>query len=130
MATSVVVGALTVGGPILDVTLDDRGSPERARITAAWAATVSGALLPPEASRIGTRRYVSKRTWDRTLRFYREAYRRKRGIIWKQVDTPPGIKAIHIANIRTRRRWDGINVYRAEGRVTIFVLTADRRGTK
>lgn len=127
MATSTFVGALTVGGSLLGdlpsgwVGSDPTGAPT------AWAATVSGAQLPPEVSRIDKRRYLSKRTWDRTLRFYREVYRRKRGIIWKRIDTPPGIKAIHIANTRARRRWDGLNLYEANGRVTIFVLaTSDR----
>lgn len=95
-------------------------------IGAALAATVSGAQLPPEVSRIESRRYRSKRDWDRTLRFYRSVYSRKRGIIWKQIDTPPGVKGVHIANTRAGRRWDGINIYEAGGKVTIFILPTPR----
>lgn len=95
-------------------------------IRTAAAATVSGASIPPEVSRVGRGRYRSKRDWDRTLRFFRGVYGRKQGIIWKRLDTPPRVKAIHIANTRARRRWDGINIYESEGKVTIVVLPAER----
>ena len=123
-ATVTVVAALSMGGVGLGPTAGILGG------ATASASTVSGAQLPAEVSRIDRQRYLSKRSWDRTIKFYQGVYGRKRGIIWKRIDTPPGIKAIHIANTRARRRWDGINIYEAEGKVTIFVLPALRGGRK
>ena len=98
--------------------------------TEALAATVAGAQLPPDVSKIDAQRYLSKRDWDHTIKFFQGVYGRKEGIIWKRIDTPPGVKALHIANTKARRRWDGINLVEADGKVTIFVLPAARSVSK
>lgn len=88
----------------------------------AEAAKVHGATILDESKKTGPSRFQSRRDWDRTIRFFRRVYGKKKGIVWSQMDTPPGVKGIHIANIRRTRKWDGINIYQHKNRIEIFVI--------
>lgn len=89
----------------------------------AEAKRVFGALIPDEVHRVDDARYRSRRDWDKTLRFFRSVYKRTSGVVWRRIETPPNVKAIHIQNTRRKRKWDGINVYETKsGKVFIYVL--------
>lgn len=89
----------------------------------AEAKRVFGAAIPDEVRRIDEGRFRSRRDWDRTLRFFRSVYRRTSGVVWRRIETPPNVKAIHIQNTKRKRKWDGINIYETKGgKVYIYVL--------
>lgn len=78
--------------------------------------------------RVGDDRFKSTEDWEKTLRFLKGVYGGKPGIVWKTVDAPPKVKAIHIANTVPRRTWEGINVYETGGEIFIFVIKAEPEG--
>ena len=89
-------------------------------VSAADARAV-GAQLPDGAEKVAENRYRSPKSWDETLRFYRQSYppRYTRRTIADQ----PGVKAVHIDNPDAKPgSWDGLNIYEAKGEVRIFVL--------
>lgn len=84
-------------------------------------ARVAGAALPEGAEKVAENRFRVSRSWDETIRFYRQSYppRYTRRAIVDQ----PGIKAVHIDNPDAKPgSWEGLNIYEAKGEVRIFVL--------
>jgi hypothetical protein len=82
---------------------------------------VAGAALPDGAEKVAENRFKIPKSWDETIRFYRQTYppRYTRRAIADQ----PGIKAVHIDNPDAKPgSWDGLNIYEAKGEVRIFVL--------
>lgn len=88
----------------------------------ARADKVYGALILEEARRVEKGRYASKKDLDRTMRFFRNVYGRKSGYVIRRLQSVPGVKGYHIANLRRGRTWDGINVYEHKRTVHIYVL--------
>ncbi|MCK6548222.1 hypothetical protein L6R52_20400 [Myxococcota bacterium] len=91
---------------------------------AASAARVHGAVIDDTAKKVGEDRFKSTEDWDKTIRFFRSAYGGKPGIVWRVVDTPPKVRAIHIENTAPKRTWEGINIYETGGEIFIFVIKA------
>jgi hypothetical protein len=88
---------------------------------AVLAEKVAGAVLPDEATKVGENRYRIGRTYDDTIKFYRQVYpgRYERRAIVDQ----PGVKAVHIVNPDARPgTWEGLNVYEIKGETRVFVL--------
>lgn len=94
----------------------------------AEAKKVHGATILDEVRSAGDGYLRSTRDWDRTIRFFRGVYGRARGIVWRNLETPPKVKAIYIENTRAKRKWDGINIYHHNNRTFIHVLPA--KGTE
>jgi hypothetical protein len=92
----------------------------------AHAFTVHGAVLPDGAVKVDDDRFKAKEDWDKTLRALRNVYGKQPGIVWRSIASTPKVKAIHIANIKRGRSWEGINVYETEGSVFIYVIKAER----
>ena len=89
---------------------------------AALAERVAGAVLPDEATKVGENRYSAGRSYDDTLKFYRQVYAPGRYARRPIVDQP-GVKAVHIENPEARPgTWEGLNVYELKGEARIFVL--------
>lgn len=93
--------------------------------TAEAAIKVHGAVVDDAAKKLSDGRFRSAEDWEKTIRFYRNVYGGKAGIVWRTVDTPPKVKAIHIANTLPKRTWEGINIYETNGDIFIFVIAAD-----
>jgi hypothetical protein len=84
-------------------------------------AKVAGALLPDGAEKVAENRYRVPRTYDETLRFYRQTYGAR--YARRPIADQPGVKAVHIDNPEARPgQWDGLNIYEAKGEVRVFVL--------
>lgn len=92
---------------------------------AAGAIKVHGAAVDDGAKKVGENRYKSGEDWEKTIRFYRNVYGGKAGIVWSTIDTPPKVKAIHIANTLPKRTWEGINIYEVNGDIFIYVIPAE-----
>lgn len=88
----------------------------------ATADTVYGAFIPNETRKVGEGRYRATRDWDRTLRSLASVYYRKKGVVWRPMKTSPGVRGVHIQNIRPNQQWEGINVYETRGKVFLYVL--------
>jgi len=86
---------------------------------------VHGAMVDDTAKKVGESRYRSAEDWEKTIRFYRNAYGGKPGIVWSTIETPPKVKAIHIANTAAKRTWEGINIYEVNGDIFIYVIGAE-----
>jgi hypothetical protein len=93
------------------------------------AVKVHGAVLDDTAKKVGENRFKSTENWEKTIRFFRTTYGGRAGIVWSTIETPPKVRAIHIANTLPKRTWEGINVYEANGDVFIYVIKADPAGT-
>jgi hypothetical protein len=82
---------------------------------------VAGALLPDGAEKVAENRYRLPKSWDETIRFYRQNYPPR--YTRRAVADQPGIKAVHIDNPDAKPgTWDGLNIYETKGEVRIFVL--------
>jgi hypothetical protein len=112
----------------LTVTLSARYKAALAGVLAALPVLVSaadvraaGALLPDGAEKVAENRYRSPKSWDETLRFYRQSYPAR--YTKRAIADQPGVKAVHIDNPDAKPgSWDGLNIYEAKGEVRIFVL--------
>ncbi len=86
---------------------------------------VAGAVLPDGAEKVAENRYRGPKTYDETLKFYRQTYggRYTRRAITDQ----PTVKAVHIENPDAKPgQWEGLNVYEVKGEVRVFVLVKAR----
>ncbi len=93
---------------------------------AALAERVAGAVIPDEATRIGENRYQVPRSYDDTIKFYRQVYVPAR-YARRQIVDQPGVKAVHIENPDARPgTWEGLNVYELKGETRVFVLVKSR----
>lgn len=79
-------------------------------------------LVPDAAPLAETGRYESKRTFDEVLEFYKRTFKSTSGLRWHSVINQPGIKAKHIASLRKKTDWEGINIYEVGGRTRIYVI--------
>jgi len=89
---------------------------------AALAEKVAGAILPDDAVKVGDARYEVPRSYEETLKFFRQVYGpgkfRRRPIA-----DQPTVKAVHIENPDARPgQWEGLNVYELKGVTRVFVL--------
>ncbi len=84
---------------------------------------VAGALLPDGAEKVAENRYRIPRSWDETIRFYRQTYSPR--YTRRPIADQPGVKAVHLDNPDAKPgsgTWDGLNIYETKGEVRIFVL--------
>jgi hypothetical protein len=70
-------------------------------------------------------RYHCARSLDETLDFYRRLFNQTGGVRWRNIISLPNIKARHIDSLRSKTRWEGINVYEKAGEVRIYVIARD-----
>ena len=80
--------------------------------------------MPPTAKQISEDRFRDSNTYTKTVRYFSRKYGRSRGIIWRPIRGSPRVKGVHIINNRTRRQWDGINIYETGNKVYIYVVKA------
>ena len=95
---------------------------------AAEPINVHGALLPPDAQKVGENRYRTSDDYEATLKFYRTVYPQGQ-FPRKAIVNQPGVKATHIA-IPGSRSVEGLNIYQANDEVRIFIVPADARPKK
>ena len=82
---------------------------------------VAGVVLPDGAEKVAENRYKVPKSWDETIRFYRQTYPPR--YTRRPIADQPGVKAVHIDNPDAKPGvWDGLNIYEAKGEVRIFVL--------
>ena len=83
----------------------------------------SGVPLLPWAKKLAPHRYESPRDWDGTVKFFRDEYKGQKTVRFGRENSVPAAKYIHIDNLATAGKWDGINIYELpDGRVRFFVL--------
>jgi hypothetical protein len=86
---------------------------------------VAGALLPDGAVKVSENRYRVPRTYEETIRFFRQTYGPR--FARRPIADQPGIKALHIENPEPRTgQWEGLNVYELKGEVRVFVLVKEK----
>jgi hypothetical protein len=82
---------------------------------------VAGAAVPDGSEKVAESRYRSSKSWDETIRFYRQVYPAR--YTRRPIADQPSVKAVHIENPDARPgSWEGLNIYEAKGEVRIFVL--------
>jgi hypothetical protein len=82
---------------------------------------VAGAVLPDGAEKVSENRYRVPKTYDETLRFFRQTYGAR--YTRRPIADQPGVKAVHIENPDAKPgSWEGLNVYELKGEVRVFVL--------
>ncbi len=82
---------------------------------------VAGALLPEGAEKVAEYRYRLPKSYDESVRFFRQTYGPK--YTRRPIADQPGVKAVHIDNPDARPgQWEGLNLYEAKGEVRAFVL--------
>jgi len=112
----------------LTVTLSPRYKAALAGLLAALpvfvsadAARPAGVVLPDGAEKVAENRYRVPKTWDETIKFYRQTYPPK--YTRRPIADQPGVRAVHIDNPDARPGvWEGLNIYEAKGEVRVFVL--------
>lgn len=82
---------------------------------------VAGAVLPDGAEKVAEGRYRIPKSWDETIRFFRQNYSPR--YTRRTVVDQPAVKAVHIDNPDAKPgSWEGLNIYEAKGEVRVFVL--------
>jgi hypothetical protein len=82
---------------------------------------VAGATLPDGAEKVSENRFRVPKTYEETLRFFRQMYGGR--YARRPIADQPGVKAVHIENPDAKPgQWEGLNVYELKGEVRVFVL--------
>lgn len=82
---------------------------------------VAGATLPDGAEKVSENRYRVPKSYEETLRFFRQTYGGR--YARRPIADQAGVKAVHIENPDAKPgQWEGLNVYELKGEVRIFVL--------
>lgn len=82
---------------------------------------VAGAALPDGAEKVAENRYRVPKSYDETVRFYKQIYPAR--YTRRPIADRPGVKAVHIDNPEPHPgQWEGLNVYELKGEVRVFVL--------
>jgi hypothetical protein len=92
---------------------------------AAFGEPVAGATLPDDAVKIAEHRFKIARSYEDTLKFYRQVYgpRYRR----RPIAELPTVKAVHIENPDAKPgRWEGLNVYELRGETRVFVVVQEK----
>ena len=90
------------------------------------AEKVAGAVLPDEAVKIGENRYRIPKSYEETLKFFRNVYGPGKYARRPIADTP-SVKAVHIENPDAKPgQWEGLNVYELKDETRVFVLVKRR----
>jgi len=83
---------------------------------------VAGAILPDEAEKIGENRFRVAKSYEETLKFFRQLYGPGKYARRPIADTQT-VKAMHIENPEAKPgQWEGLNVYELRNETRIFVL--------
>ena len=90
------------------------------------AATVHGAVVIDNAVQISAERFRAPKDkdWDKVVQFYRSAYGKKPGIVFRHIASTPKVKAMHIQNTKRGSSWEGINLYQTGGDIFVYVIPA------
>jgi hypothetical protein len=97
-----------------------------ASLTGALPELPLDAPVPAGAAALAEKgRFRSPRTYDETLDYYRRAFAPMGGVKWRNIVSMPGIKAKHVASLRRKTRWEGINIYERQGEVRIYIIPRD-----
>ena len=67
-------------------------------------------------------RYRVPRSYEDTLEWYKRNFRTSGGVRWHNIVNLPGIKAKHLASLRKKTTWEGINIYETRGEVRLYVI--------
>lgn len=82
-----------------------------------------GLELIPWSKKVADHRYESPRDWDSTLKFFRDKFKGWKTIKWSREVSLPTVKYVHIENLATNGKWQGINVYALpDGRIRYYLL--------
>jgi hypothetical protein len=86
---------------------------------------VAGATVPDDAVKIGENRFKVARSYEETVKYYRQVYGPK--YRRRPIADLPSVKAVHIENPEAKPgRWEGLNVYELKGETRVFVLVRER----
>ena len=87
------------------------------------APKVHGVELMNWAKKVDEDRYKSPRDFEKTVKFFRDAYKGWRTIKRHRDVSLPGVKYLHFENLAKKREWDAINIYEVPGgHVYIYIL--------
>jgi hypothetical protein len=82
-----------------------------------------GLQLLPWASKIEEGRYKSPRSFEKTLKFFRDRYKRSSKVKIHPIVNLPGVKYIHFQSLNRKTRWSGFNLYEIDGKgVRLYVI--------
>ena len=82
-----------------------------------------GFKLPKNSEKVSENRYLLSKSWEQARKFYRKAYRGRKGVHKIDAISIPGVLAIHYKNTRKKQSWTGANVSRIKGRVYVFCFS-------
>ena len=87
-----------------------------------------GVPLMAWAKKLAPHRYESPRDWEATVKFFHDEYKGQKTIRFGRENSVPAAKYVHIDNLATAARWDGVNIYELpDGRVRFFVLEREKK---
>ncbi|RME29775.1 MAG: hypothetical protein D6806_00915, partial [Deltaproteobacteria bacterium] len=78
------------------------------------------------AKKVGEHRFRSPRDYDGTIEYYLKT------VIWpgqaEKIDicNNTEVRAVHLRNRRSHKRWEGLNIYEVKGTTYIYVLLSDK----
>lgn len=92
----------------------------------------SGAQAAPEAHglelmnaarKLSEGRFQSPRSYEHTLKFFRDKFRGWKNVKWSREVSLPTVKYVHIQNTNSTGSWSGVNIYQLKnGEVRVYVL--------
>ena len=97
--------------------------------SAAGAEYVLGVPMPKKATAEGSNRYWVPGSLKDAVKFFKKRYKRSPHVFQDAIEHPKA-KVIHIESRDSSTAWSGINVSQYGGKVYVFVVPRDGRGSK
>ncbi|MEL6543858.1 MAG: hypothetical protein AAFQ82_04480 [Myxococcota bacterium] len=67
-------------------------------------------------------RYSTAATYTDVLEFYKRVFKNIGGVRWYTVINQPGVRAKHLRSLRSRSKWEGVNIAEHGGRTHVYIL--------
>ena len=91
-------------------------------VTPIESMSLEAPIIPGATALRESGRYLSPRTYEETLDFYRRIFNGANMVRWRNVVNTPTVRAKHVESLRKKTRWEGINIYEIKGKVGIYIL--------
>lgn len=67
-------------------------------------------------------RYSTAATYNDVIEYYRRVFKNIGGVRWYSIINQPGVRAKHLRSLRSRSKWEGVNIAEYGGRTHVYIL--------
>ncbi len=71
-------------------------------------------------------RYSTAATYNDVVEYYKRVFKNIGGVRWYTIINQPGVRAKHLRSLRSRSKWEGVNIAEYGGRTHVYILMREK----